>query len=297
MPSTEFFLFLVIVIFVIFVIMHYYKDNTANQDVQYKYIPVYKNEPYDNTSEKKVTKPRTCNNQYCKQSNKCVCGDDSQNNSTDSYGSMRHGSQASIGLMTSPGPYGHHMGPHTMGPVLGPIGPQHVTISPLMGPMSSPMAPMAPLASPMGPTIAPILRSQDPLRKFDYDAMYDEFTPPFRRNYYDENNYNLNPGLYPTYTRGPPGKFRKIGTLVAQSVATNDKYKFLHLMGREKYPGRDFEYYATSTSTEQRVKFYINTKGKEINDNDIVIIPQLEGYQYRFDEDKDLSPRYDPYTL
>ncbi len=137
----------------------------------------------------------------------------------------------------------------------------------------------------------------DPLRKFDYDAMYDEFTPPFRRSYYDLYNYAMSPGLYPTYTRGPPGRFRKIGMLIGQDVSHDDKYKFLLLIGREKYPGRDYEYYVTMTNNHDKMKIYIDTKGKEITDGDIVIIPEMQGYKYMFKEDKDLSPRYDPYFV
>lgn len=145
-----------------------------------------------------------------------------------------------------------------------------------------------------GPMPAPPI---DPLRKFDYDAMYDEFTPPFRRSYYDLYNYMLGPGLYPTYTRGPPGRFRKIGMLIGQDVSHDDKYKFLLLIGREKYPGRDYEYYVTMTNNHDKMKIYVDTKGKEITDGDIVVIPELQGYKYLFKEDKDLSPKYDPYFV
>ncbi len=137
----------------------------------------------------------------------------------------------------------------------------------------------------------------DPLRKFDYDAMYDEFTPPFRRSYYDMYNYTMGPGMYPLYTRGPPGRFRKIGTLIGQDVSHDDKFKFLLLIGREKYPGRDYEYYVTMPNNHDKLKIYIDTKGKEIHDGDIVVIPELQGYKYLFKEDKDLSPRYDPYFV
>jgi len=137
----------------------------------------------------------------------------------------------------------------------------------------------------------------DPLRQFDYDAIGDDFTPPFRRSYYDESDYRLVGGLYPTYTRGPVGRFRKVGTLVATGVNSQDKYKFLNLMGREKYPGREFEYFATSVDTDIKVKFYIETRGREIVDEDRVTIHQLEGYEFRFKEDPDLSPRYDPYLV
>lgn len=138
----------------------------------------------------------------------------------------------------------------------------------------------------------------DPLRKFDYDAMYDELTPPFRRSYYDED-IPLMPGMGRggIYTRGPPGRFRKIGTLIAQGSSHNDKYKFMNLLGREKYPGRDYEYYCTTVDHESKLKIYIETKGKEIRDGDAVQVPELAGYNYIFKEDKDMSPLYDPYIV
>jgi len=234
MPSTEFLLYLVIVIFAVFVIMNYYKDNTSvesvDPEIQYKYIPIY-----PSSSESSGSANGNKSYQQGGMSNR----EDEQNVNIDINNRMGGGR----------GPY--------------------------------------------PPPIPPI----DPLRKFDYDAVEDDFTPPFRRSYYDEYNYRLVPGLYPTYTRGPPGRFRKVGTLVAQGVASHDKYKFLILMGRQKYYCRDFEYFATSANTEQRLKFYIETKGKEINDDDIVTIKELEGYTFRFSEDKDLSPRYDQYAI
>jgi hypothetical protein len=135
----------------------------------------------------------------------------------------------------------------------------------------------------------------DPLRKFDYDAVDNDFTPPYRRSLYDESSYNLVPGLFPTYTRGPPGRFRKIGTLIAQGVGTNDTYKFLYLYGREKYPGRELQYYAAHPHRDNRIKFDLPTRGKEIFDGDIIVIDGLEGYTFTFKEDIDLSPQYDPY--
>ena len=137
----------------------------------------------------------------------------------------------------------------------------------------------------------------DPLRKFDYDAIEDNFTPPFRRSYYDEHDYRVL-SSFPTYTRGPPGRFRKVGMLIAQgTTTTNDKYKFLIMMGRQKSHHRDFEYFATSSNTDQRLKFYIDTKGKDIRDGETVIVKELSGYTYIFSEDPDLSPRYDPYII
>ena len=266
MPSTEFLLYLVIVIFAVFVIMTYYPSNDSAMRHKYlpnyrhseEYTPIYKT--YDDnkssvsgrsyTSQSKH--PRNehmtdtqmnekCNNPQCMQYGQCVCGNE-----------------------------------------------KNINID-IINRQERPFQPMSPM-----PPMPPV----DPLRKFDYDSVNDEFTPPFRRSYYDDYNYRLAPGLYPTYTRGPPGRFRKVGTLVAEGVSANDKYKFLLLMGRQKYPsGDDYEYYASSSDADQRLKFYIETRGKEIHDDDIVQLPELEGYSYRFREDLDLSPKYDPYMI
>jgi hypothetical protein len=238
MPSTEFLLYLVIVIFIVYIIINYYKDTSVSEpEIQYKYIPVYN----DNKSTQ-----RTEQNQY---------------------------QDSGIGY-----PAGGIAPPFAPGPVPGPV----------PGPMAGP-----------GPI--------DPLRKFDYDAIEDDFTPPFRRSYYDDNNYRLAPGLYPAYTRGPPGRFRKVGTLIAQTftpsggsagaVTPNDKFKFMILMGRQKYSNRDYEYFVTSPDSDQRLKFYIDTNGREISNGDTVTVTELSGYSFTFNEDPDLSPKYDPYVI
>lgn len=282
MPTTEFLLYLVIVIFAVFVIMNYYRTTPTELFNRDKYSSNYKesgdnrrstgNEYMDDvyTSERQGTERRS-------NGNGGYTGDKILNIDVNTKQGSSQQSQSQHGPGYGPG-YGSGYGPgHGSGYGPGPgIG---------LGPVP-PIPPVAP--------VPPI----DPLRKFDYDAVSDEFTPPFRRSYYDDNNYLLVPGLYPTYTRGPPGRFRKIGTLVAEGVSANDKYKFMLLMGRQKYPrGNDYEYYASSADSEQNLKFYICTKGKEIHDEDIVRISELEGYLYRFREDQDLSPRYDPYLI
>lgn len=232
MISTEFLLYLVTVILVVFLITNYYQNNNE-PEIQYRYIQVNdsKNKKSDNT----------CSNHRCSIAGKCSCN------------SLSHG-----GSLLEPH---RHNYPHGIVPP---------------------------------PPPPPI----DPLRKFDYDVINDDFTPPFRRSYYDDYaSYNQHPALHPTYTRGPPGRFRKIGTLVAQGVNHNDKYKFLHMMGREKYPGRDYEYFAISPNTECKMKFYFDTKGKEINDGDILTHRDLDGYTYQFNVDEDISPKYDPYYI
>lgn len=250
MPSTEFLLYLIIVIFVVFVIMNYYKDNNTNEhQIQYKYIPVY-SESDATRSDDASKKIKNNRNDY--ENNNGINIVDINSEGSGGYG----------------GPYGGRFG-----------------ILPNIPGVPPPLSGAPPL-------------SIDPLRKFDYDAVNDDFTPPFRRSYYDDyGNYRYPPGMAPIYSRGPPGRFRKVGMLIAQGVAATDPYKFLSMMGREKYPGREYEYFASSPNTEQTLKFYIDTKGREISDGDLVNIDSLEGYTFKFKEDPDLSPRYDPYML
>jgi hypothetical protein len=238
MPSSDFLLYLVIACGILYHVMS--SQQNANQPIQYKYVPVYKqsdrppDRPHDRPHDRPPDRPAPKTQQK----------------------------KVSINIRNQSGQSDYPQG----------------------------YPPDYPPDYPPVPPVLPV----DPLRRFDYDAIYDEFTPPFRRSYYDDH---LIPELYPMYSRGPPGRFRKVGMLIAQGVATNDKYKFMNMMGREKYVGRDYEYYATSTDSEHKIKFYIDTKGREIRDCDIVTIPELEGYVFKFSEDPDLSPRYDPYAV
>ena len=282
MPSTEFMLYLVIILFILYVVMNYNKDQT-HEDIQYKYIPVYRSE-----SESKK-QSNTCNNPRCVQSGKCVCGNNQNVNINN----------VSVNEESWGGGYGGGYGPRGPGGPNGPGGPGAIP-PPRPGPggIGGPGGPggLGGLGGPgIGPGIGPGGPNIDPLRKFDYDAVFDEFTPPFRRSYHDDNNYVMPMALMPYYSRSP-GRFRKVGTLKNSGSGTNDKYHFLTLMGREKYSNRDCEFYAISVDAENKIKFYIETKGKEINDGDIVTIPQLPG-QYIFFEDEDLSPKYDPYFV
>lgn len=363
MPTTEFMLYLIIVVVIIFLLINYYKDNSNDQDSQYKHIPIHESYISDNEIDMEPEESaKMRNNEYGCGYRQCAsqgsCRDNGQrdyySHGYNQYGRNQHGynqhgynqhghSQHGYNQhgynqhgynqhgYNQHGydqhgydqhgyyPHGHGLcgnspyndGPHGYDPysymrpsrsVPSPVAPSPVIpigSGPTPGPVPGSVAPgsVAPgsVAPEVGPGIPP--PPIDPLRKFDYDAVYDTFTPPFRRSYYDDHNYVLPHGLLPTYTRGPIGRFRKIGTLTAQGVGANDKYKFLNLIGRERYPNRDFEYYATSTNMDQNVKFYIETKGKEITDGNIITVPGLDGYEYLFKEDPDLSPRYDPYIV
>ncbi|AYV77636.1 MAG: hypothetical protein Dasosvirus16_3 [Dasosvirus sp.] len=276
MITTEFLLYLVIVIFAVYFILNYYKED----NVKTRYVPV---------QQVRYVTPDSANgseNNQSQQYQDSQYSQNSQNSQNSQYG-QRYGQKYNQRVNVNVN-NGNGLLPDGMGAPFSPYGAANPP-----APIGS-YPPNGPPIGPNGPAPFPPI---DPLRKFDYDAVGDDFTPPFRRSYYDDYNYILNPALYPAYTRGPPGRFRKIGTLIAQGVATNDKYKFMNLMGREKYVGREYEYYAISTDTENKVKFYIDTRGKEIHDCDIVTIPELDGYIFKFKEDPDLSPRYDPYLV
>jgi hypothetical protein len=290
MPSTEFLLYLVSVTLIVILVMNYMSQDNNNDDDKTRYVieMLRRQERRDRHDRDRRDRENDdddvsrgsqgsqgsmysgqsggqqgpCTNPQCRQAGRCVCGRNVNVHVNNLNGGP--GGPIGIGGPGGPGP-GGPIGPGGPGPI-GPGGP----------------------GGPGGPP-------PDPLRKFDYDAVHDEFTPPFRRSYYDD--YALHPALYPTYTRGPPGRFRKVGTLVAQGVAHGDKYKFLNLNGREKYPGREYEYFVTSVDTESKIKFYIDTRGKEIRDGDTVKVKNLEGYTYIFSEDEDLSPKYDPYFI
>lgn len=256
MPSTEFLLYLVIIIFVLYVVMNYNKDQ-AHEDIQYKYIPVYRSESESKKQEK-------CNNQRCIQSGRCVCGNNQNVNINN----------VSVNEESWGGGYGGGYGRGGPGPVGGP-------------------GAFGGLSGPGGPGVPPVGPGPNPLRQFDVAAIEDPLTPPFRRSYYDD--YVLPIGLMPTYSRGPPGRFRKVGTLVSKGTGSNDRYHFMNLFGREKYSCRDMEYYATDI--KNKVKFYIETRGKEISEGDFVKIPELAGYEYEVRMFEDLSPKYDPYFI
>jgi hypothetical protein len=272
MPSTEFLLYLVIIIFVLYAIMNYNKEQT-HEDIQYKYIPVYNSR---SESESKRSEG-SCNNPRCIQSGRCVCGNNQNQNVSINNVSVNEESWG--------GGYGGYGGYGRGGPGPGPVGRPG-------GPGLGPIGGLSGPGGPGGPGIPPPI--VDPGRQFDIAATEDPFTPPFRRSYYDD--YVLPMGLLPTFSRSP-GRFRKIGTAVANGVANDSKYKYMNVMGRERYSNREYQYYIISTDVHDKIKIFIETNGKEMNDGDIFSVPQIQGFEYTLMLDKDLSPLYDPYFI
>jgi hypothetical protein len=119
----------------------------------------------------------------------------------------------------------------------------------------------------------------------------DPLSPPFKLPYY----YNSYPMLAPTYNDsnyGNYGRFRKLGTLIAQSLTATDRFKFLILIGRQKQLSKNYEYYAITSDTNDRLKFFIDRNGREIYHNDIILIKELN-ISYEYKEDPTLSLEYE----
>jgi len=153
---------------------------------------------------------------------------------------------------------------------------------------------VTPISSGPPSPIIPAVPVGQKLREYDYRALNDELTPPFKRDDYYVPPQLLYPREFGLYTKGAPGIFRKMGYI--QNL-TNTDYKFLTLMGRQKYQGStQYEYYVTSTDKDSNIKFYLDKYKKELYDGDTVIIPQLNNQEYTVFIDKNLDFEYIPYV-
>jgi len=131
----------------------------------------------------------------------------------------------------------------------------------------------------------------DLLKDYDYRAYADPLTPPFKRDDYMIPAQAFYPNGYDYYTRGEPGMFKKVGYLKNLNE-TNTRYEFLTLLGRQKYMGStQYEYYVTSTNSEQNLKFYLEAYKRELYDGDSVYVPQLKS-NFEVFIDKNLDFEY-----
>jgi len=146
---------------------------------------------------------------------------------------------------------------------------------------SIPLVPQVPLASPY-----------DILRRYDYRTLTDPMVPPYKRD-----DYNL--PVLPIPTRGFPAPFKKMGTLVSKTT-NKDPYKFLFLMGRQKYPGSShYDYYATEKGSEGNgtLKFDLPHLHKELYTGDKIKIHQLEDTEYEINVDRTVNYEYNPFMI
>jgi len=143
---------------------------------------------------------------------------------------------------------------------------------------------------PQGPGIPPPTIGEV-IKDYDRRTIDDPLTPPFKRDDYMVPAQVVRPDLYGVYTRGAPGVFKKMGYLKNDTA----DYKFLTLMGRQKYQGStQYEYYVTSTNRDDSIKFYIDSVKRELYDGDKVKIKQLNNEEYDVIIDKNLDLEYNP---
>lgn len=132
------------------------------------------------------------------------------------------------------------------------------------------------------------------IEKRDKNVLYDTFSPPERRipEYlypYDYVKKNIN---YPT--RGLPEHHQLVGVVLRDSTETA-----YNLFGRQTFPkSNQYEYYVQSNLNDNSIKIPIKiNNGKEIEDNQIIIIPGTDITKGDFKVklyDYDI-PRYIPY--
>ena len=160
---------------------------------------------------------------------------------------------------------------------------------PIMSNSLNPLNPLNP-SVPNGPMIPPPTVGQV-IKDYDRRTIDDPLTPPFKRDDYMIPAQIVRPDLYGAFTRGAPGVFKKMGYLKNDAA----DYKFLTLLGRQKYMGStQYEYYVTSTNRDDSIKFYIDNIKRELYDGDKVTVKQLGNQEYDVIIDKNLDLEYNP---
>jgi hypothetical protein len=136
------------------------------------------------------------------------------------------------------------------------------------------------------------------LRDYDYRTYNDDLTPPRKRDDYDIPANVLYPDRFGLYTRGGPNPFKKMGFLNNKNAQPGDPYKFLTLMGRQKYYNSNtYEYYVVSTNKDENLKFDLEKNKREIFTGDTVKVPQLNNVEYEANIDKVLDYEYNPFII
>lgn len=135
-----------------------------------------------------------------------------------------------------------------------------------------------------------VYRIAIPGREYDYRTFEDPLVPPYKRD-----DYMLS---YPSYpTRGFPTAFKKMGLLIDDTASNDDQYKFMILVGRQKYQNSNYyDYYVTENKIDATLKFDLQNIHKEYMDDDKITIPELNK-TYRIKIDRNLGFEYNPYVL
>jgi hypothetical protein len=138
----------------------------------------------------------------------------------------------------------------------------------------------------------------DPIRQYDYAKTYDPLEQPARRI----GRYDIPPEymkrMIDLPTRGYPDNFTQYGTLVKESDHdNNEQNKVLRLFGRQTYPGSNtYEYYTMINSGLDQIKVPIETRKRELYDDDPVHVRELNE-KYRVNLHQFDQPKYYPDVL
>jgi hypothetical protein len=137
--------------------------------------------------------------------------------------------------------------------------------------------------------IAPIVTQiANPIRDYDYRALADPLVPPYKRD-----DYMVPLPSIPS--RGYPSSFKKMGTLIDQDAPNTDPYKFMILVGRQKYPGSNYyDYYVSENKTDGALKFDLPDIHKEFMTDDLLKVNELDKL-YTIKIDRNLGFDYNPF--
>jgi hypothetical protein len=128
----------------------------------------------------------------------------------------------------------------------------------------------------------------NPLRDYDYRALSDPLVPPLKRD-----DYNIT--VMPIATRGYPTGYKKIGLLINPNADNSDNYKFLILVGRQKYPGStQYDYFVTENKPDSALKFDLPNTHKELYTDDELYVKELDK-TYKVNIDRSLGFEYNPF--
>ena len=129
------------------------------------------------------------------------------------------------------------------------------------------------------------------IRDYDYRALADPLVPPLKRD-----DYNM---PFPSIsTRGFPTAYKKMGTLIDKSAPNDDPYKFMFLIGRQKYSGADvYDYYVTEKGSDGNgaLKFDLPNLRKEVYTGDKLKIDELNK-EYDVTIDRNVGYEYTPFV-
>lgn len=139
----------------------------------------------------------------------------------------------------------------------------------------------------------------DVIMKYDYSKINDPFIEPSRRVPRQDIQPIILKQMIDFPTRGYPDSYTQLGTLVriddnCGKDDCNTDNKILRLFGRQIYPGSyTYEYYTITNSGNDQIKIPIDTRRKQLFEDDRIEIPELNRCYwvrlYEFD-----APRYYP---